>query len=406
MSYLGELRQNIRPLVAASLGVGTSLPLFAFTNSVFAPHIIQAFGWSRAQFALIGITMLLTLPFLPWIGRLTDKHGVRKVALAGTLLVLPCFIGFSLMQGDFTLYLILFTALLIVASATGQLVYGRVIAEKFQKAQGLAFTIVLCAPAVLAIPISPMLNLVIETIGWRTAYLMLGTFCFVCGLIAVWLIEPHKAKDQPEGEIAIPFEGTARRDYGIILRSRVFWIITAAMFLCLLQTQLHASQMNLMLIDQGLTMQMAANIVPIYAAGTLVGRIACGVALDHFSTPIVTFCSMILPAFGFFVLGTSLDSYMVIASAMFLIGMAVGAESDLISFLVARYFKIRIYNSTLGLVMTASFLSSATGALGVSFTLKRYDSFEPFLFVIAGSILLGSLLFLLLPKSREAEKVG
>ena len=45
MSYLGELRQNLRPLAAASLATGTSLPLFAYTNSIFAPHLIKDFGW-------------------------------------------------------------------------------------------------------------------------------------------------------------------------------------------------------------------------------------------------------------------------------------------------------------------------------------------------------------------------
>ena len=52
MSYLGEFRHNIRALAAASLGAGTSLPFFAYTNSVFAAHLIKEFGWSRSQFAL------------------------------------------------------------------------------------------------------------------------------------------------------------------------------------------------------------------------------------------------------------------------------------------------------------------------------------------------------------------
>src|SRR5690606_34344828 len=112
------------------------------------------------------------------------------------------------------------------------------------------------------------------------------------------------------------------------------------------------------------------------------------------------------PAIGFFLLGTSMDGYTIIAGAMFLVGLSVGAEIDIISFLVARYFKIRIYNTTLSLLMCASFLSSASGALGVSYTLSRYQSFEPFLFVIAGSIAIGSLLFLLMPGGREVEKVG
>ena len=412
MSYLGEVRRNVRPLAAASLGVGTSLPLFAYTNSVFAPHLIEAFGWSRAQFALIGITMLVTLPFLPLIGRVTDKIGVRRVALTGTLLLLPCFVAYSLMTGSFVLYLVLFTLVLIIASMTGQLVYTRIIAENFQRAQGLALTIVNVAPAALAIPIIPLLNLMIEEIGWRTSYLVLGAFCFLCGLTAVYLLpKPHAAERETVEpgagtDVPAPFEGAKRGDYHIILTSPLFWIIMIAMFLCLLQTQLHSSQMNLMLIDQGLTIQGAANIASIYAAGTIVGRIACGLALDRYSTPIVTFVSMFLPAIGFFVLGTDLDAQIVIAASMFLVGLSVGAETDIISFLVARYFKIRIYNTTLGLLMTVSFLSSATGALGVSYTLSVYDSFEPFLFVIAASIVVGSLLFLLMPKSRDFRKIG
>jgi MFS family permease len=408
LSYLGELRRNVRPLVAASLGVGTSLPLFAYTNSVFAPHLVADFGWSRAQFALIGTTMLVTLPFLPVIGRMTDKLGVKRVALTGTLLLLPGFIGYSVMTGSFPLYLALFTAVLIIASMTGPLVYTRVIAENFKKTQGLALTIVNCAPAVLAVPLIPLLNMTIESIGWRTSYVVLGGFCVACGLIAISLLPRQRVSVEPPAPTPSPaVPGKAPRgDYRIILRSKLFWIILVAMFLCLLQTQLHASQMNLMLIDQGLTLQSAANIAAIYAFGTIVGRIACGLALDRFPTPIVTFVSMFLPAMGFFVLGTSLDSYTVIAASMFLIGLSVGAEADIIPFVVARYFQVRIYNTTLGLLMTCAFLSSAAGALGVSYTLSVYDSFEPFLFVIAGSIVIGSTLFLLMPKSRDFPKIG
>ncbi|WP_289444362.1 hypothetical protein, partial [Klebsiella pneumoniae] len=81
----------------------------------------------------------------------------------------------------------------------------------------------------------------------------------------------------------------------------------------------------IMLLDQGLMTQSAANIVSIYAFGTIVGRIACGLALDRFNTPVVTFVSMVLPAIGFFLLGTSLDGYTIIAGAMFLVGLSVGA---------------------------------------------------------------------------------
>lgn len=406
MSYLGELRQNVRPLAAASLATGTSLSLFAYTNSIFAPHLIKDFGWSRAQFALIGITMLVTLPFVPLVGRFTDRFGVRKVALVGVLTMPLGFIGYSRMQGDFTTYLVLFTAVLIVGTMTGPLVFTRLIAANFVRAQGLALTVVNCAPAVLALALAPALNLCIVAIGWRSTYLVLGGFVLVSGIVAILLVGKEPPRGQGTGPVPDEAPRPAREDYGIILKSKLFWVLVGGFFLCLLQTQLHSSQMNLMLIENDLSMQMAANVVSIYALGTIVGRIACGLALDRYTPRIVTVISMGLPAFGFMLLGSDMNSLPVIAFAMFLVGLSVGAESDLICYLVSRFFKLRIYGTTLGLVQAVSFLSSAAGGLAISLTLMLSDSYVPFLFIAAAAIIVGSLLFLLLPKQREFDKIG
>jgi len=406
MSYLGEFRQNVRALAAASLGAGTSLPFFAYTNSVFAAYLIQEFGWSRSQFALVGITMLASLPFLPLVGRLTDLFGVTRIALAGTILLVPCFIAYSLMQGSFVAFLVIFTAVLGLGSMTSPLTYSRLVAENFDQARGLALTIMNCTPAALAIAAVPLLNYSIETFGWRSSFLGLGAFAFIAGILAVLLIPPARTRADLKQAGSIQRPRAAREDYGLILKSRTFWLIVAALFLCMLQTPLHSGQMNLMLLDNGLTPQTASNIVSVYAFGTIVGRIGCGLALDRYTTPIVTAASMVLPALGYLLLGTRLDAVTIITLSMFLVGLAVGAESDLIPYLVARYFKTRIFNTTLGLVMSCSFLSSAAGALTISLTLKVADSFAPFLFLVTGTVTLGSLLFLLLPKSPEAEKVG
>lgn len=413
-SYTGELRRNMRPLIAASLGSGTSLPLFAYTNSAFAPHLVREFGWSRSQFALVGLTMLTTIFILPFVGRFTDRLGVRRMALVGTLAIPLCFVGYATQNGSFAWFLAASTATLAVGSLTSTLVYTRLIAENFEKATGLALTIVNCVPALLAMALVPLTNWWIEAIGWRSAYLVLGAIALFAGLAAVRMIpkgtgaghEAEPGTNLPDLPATAELHRPAREDYRLILKSPVFWTIFAAMFLCLLQTPLHASQMNLMLVDNHISAQTAANIVTIYAAGTVIGRIACGLALDRFATPLVTSLSMVLPALGFFVLGTAHDSVPVIGGAMFLVGLAVGAESDLISYLVARYFSLRIYNTTLGLVYTVSFLASALGALAISRTLATYDSFAPFLYAVSGSIAVGAVLFLFLPWSADKPKVG
>ena len=356
MSYFGELRDNARPLAAASLGSGTSLPLFAYTNSVFAPHLVEDFGWSRSQFALVGLTMLSTLLVLPFIGRFTDKLGVRRMAIIGTVLVPVCFLGFAAQQGAFWHYLVASVAILALGSMTSPLVYTRLIAENFEKTTGLALTVVNCVPAILAMAMVPGLNWLIEEEGWRIGYVIMAVVTLVAGMIAISLIpkgtgkgkEPDPGANVPDYPATVEVHRPAREDYAMILKSKIFWLIFIGMFMCLLQTPLHASQMNLMLVDNEISMQTAANIVTLYAFGTIVGRIACGLALDRYKTPPVATLSMVLPALGFFLLGTDLNTVPVIAFSMFLVGLSVGAESDLISYLVARYFKIRIYNTHAG----------------------------------------------------------
>jgi len=421
VSYLGELRTHFRPLLAASLGSGTSLPLFAYTNSAFAPHLVKQFGWSRAQFALVGLTMLTTLLILPFIGRITDRLGVWRVAMVGTLLVPLCFVAYAAQQGSFAYFLVCSTATLAFGSLTSTLTYTRLIAENFERATGLALTIINCVPAVLAMALVPLLNWSIEHVGWRESYLALGALAFLGGATALSLIprtppkgheviDPHQplapGDNVPDFPATPDLHRPAREDYALILRSRTFWVIFIGMFLCLLQTPLHASQMNMMLVDNKISMQTAANIVTVYAFGTVVGRLACGLALDRYPTPLVTAASMVLPALGFLLLATDYNTVAVIGFAMFLVGLSVGAESDLISYLVQRYFKLRIYNTTLGLVFCVSFLASALGALFISITLKLTDSFSPYMYALTGTILLGSALFLLLPMDRNAEKIG
>jgi MFS family permease len=407
VSYLGELRSNVRPLVAAALGVGTSLPLDAYTNSIFAPYLVKAFGWTRAQFALYGLVAVATVVVLPFVGRLTDRFGVRPVAATGVLLMPFVFIGYSQMQGSFGVFLFLSALKLCFGHMTGAIVYTRLIAENFRRAQGLALTIVNCTPAALGAIAAPVLTWSIETYGWRWSYPAVASFSLVCGVIALLLIPRRSGDARPAtGAAAEGEKPDLRRDLGIVGRSGVFWIILVGMYLCMLATPLQSSQLTIMLRDNGLTGPGAAWVVSVFAISSIAGRIICGLALDRFATPIVTTICMIAPALGFFLLATDLDAVNVIAFSMVLVGFAVGAENDLMSYLVARYFRLRIYSSTGSLLMCTVLLATTTGSLLISASLKWTDSFAPYLYLLSGTVLVGSLLFLLLPRSREAEKVG
>jgi MFS family permease len=407
LGYFGELRGNARPLVAASLGAGTSLPFDAYTNSIFAPYLIREFGWSRAQFALYGLVAVATALVLPFVGRFTDQFGVRRVAVVGTLLMPLVFIAYSQMQGSFAYFLALSASKLAIGQMTSSIVYTRLVAANFSHARGLALVIVNCTPAALGAIAAPVLTWNIASFGWRASYIAVGAFMLVCGIVAVALIPARNAADTKLAVARNPDQETSwRRDFGIVARSKVFWIIIAGTYLCMLATPLQSSQMNVMLQDRGLAATTAAWVISVYAISTIVGRIACGLALDRFATPAVTTICLIPAALGLFLLATDMHPTVILAVAMALFGLYVGTENDLLPFLIARYFKLRIYSFCLSLLMLSVYLASATGSLSISKTLGLTESFSPFLYLVSGTVLVGRLLFLLLPRSPEAEKVG
>ncbi|MBN9190078.1 MAG: hypothetical protein J0I62_16530, partial [Microbacterium sp.] len=69
--------------LAASLGMGSALSLNTYILSIFAPYLIEEFGWSRSQWAMLGLVQMAVMVSIPIAGRLTDLYGVRRVAAVG-----------------------------------------------------------------------------------------------------------------------------------------------------------------------------------------------------------------------------------------------------------------------------------------------------------------------------------
>lgn len=395
-AYFGELLQNWRVLLAAGLGMAVGLQMFSYITSIFAPFLIKEFGWARSTFALIGFTMLVTLPTMPIAGRLADRFGAKRMAAIGVALLPLVIWSFSRIDGQFRTYFICSAGVMAVGCLTSPVTYTRLIVEKFDKARGLALTFVMSAPALTGIFVPPFLTGFMADHGWRDAYQVLAAFVLVAGVIAILLI-PKGCGDAPPRKVKA-FSGPRERHFGEVLATPAFWAIFAGVLLTTLHTPLHGSQFVVLLNEQGLDGMAAARMVQVYSLGTLIGRIACGLALDHYSSRIVAALSMVLPAFGLSLLASPFDAAWAIGLAVFLVGVTVGAEGDLLSFLVGRYFRMEIFGTALGLCYCALYIASLSGVMLNSALLRAYDTFAPFLWITAGSVLIGSLLFLRLPE--------
>lgn len=403
-SYLGELRANWQVLLAASMGTGVGLQLFSYITGVFGPYITREFHWSPAQFALVGLAMLSTLFVLPVAGWLTDRFGVRRMALTGVLLSPLPLIVYSLMQGPFWQFICCSVAQLAIGSFTGPVTWTRLIAARFERARGLALTIVMCAPAVLGAIAAPTITLINEALGWRTGYRLLAVFVLVVGLAAIAMV-PSQGGD--DGALRKREKGAIARTFAEIRHQRAFWVILFGMMLICLPTPLHGSQLALLIRAQHLSATAAGLMVSLFAIGTIAGRIGSGLAFDRLPARGVAVVSMMLPTFGLLLIASPMDTPLAVGTGLFLMGATVGAEGDLLSFLVSRYFRLEIFSTTLSLAYCGVFIGSAGGALVASKMLKAFNSdYNPFLLTAAAAVLAGSLLFLLLPKAAEAPKVS
>ncbi|MFT3964425.1 MAG: MFS transporter [Sphingobium sp.] len=399
-AYLAELRVQWRPLLAAIIGMSSGYSITNYVTSIMAPHMLADFGWSKAEFAAIGSLGLLSTLVFPFIGRLTDMIGVRRTALIGVLAFPFAYTALSLQPGDMRIYIALFIAMGIVCITTTATVYSRMVVQYVTNARGLALAIVASGPAVMGAVLAPLLNNFVEAQGWRAGYLVMAIFSGVAGAVALLLMPPERKG----ANATLPRTRAAREDYPEIFRNRAFWILAGAMLLCNLPQVLALTQLNLVLLDNGVSVGGVSAMISAFAIGTLAGRFICGVALDRFPPHIVAALGMALSAGGLFLIASPYDATPVLMLAILLVGLSFGAEGDLVSFLVVRAFGVRVYSSVMGMMTATISIAASVGAILLGVMLKGGGGFAPFLGLCGVTVLLGSLLLLFMPRGAADEK--
>ena len=133
------------------------------------------------------------------------------------------------------------------------------------------------------------------------------------------------------------------------------------------------------------------------------GRLICGLTLDRFPAHIVAAISLGVPAIGLGILAAGLSTPLFLCLAALTLGLSLGAEGDVIGYLVRRYFRAAIYSSVLGLIIGAIALSGGIGGLILSASLKLSGRFTPFLCICVVSTLVGSTSLLLLGRVRDGS---
>ena len=393
--YLAELKTHVRPLTAATIGIAFGLSINNYTASLFGAHLVNEFGWDRAEFAKITVFALVLLPLFPLLGRLTDIRGVRFVAAMGVAGMPLTMVAFSQMTGDINLFFAINLAQLICGACLTSTVFNRVVAERFTVARGIAFAIIMSGPPLTGGIAAWALGPVIGDFGWRGGYLFMGGLILLFGLLALALL-PAKTVQKAK-------PSTVGRDYGLITRSPVFWLASLGMLLCNMPQALGSNQLMLMLQENGVPLT-ASIYASLYPFGVFFGRFLTGAALDRYPTHIVGAIGLALPAIGFAILASPYDGAPFLGAAVLLMGLAQGAEGDVAAYAVARHFPLAIFATVMGPVNAATAVGASLGGLVLVPMLGHFDNYGPFLIFSIVVTLLGALALLALGRFPEKDQ--
>jgi MFS family permease len=388
-------------VLAAMLGMATGNgAILLFATGVFQAPITAEFHWTRTQyFAAVQMSIPGTILMAPFIGALLDRIGVRRVVLPSIVLLALLVASLYFLTGSLWHFYTVFALLSILGAGTSSAAYARLMTIWFARKRGLALGAALAGMGIGGAMISPLLQRLDQDYGWRRACLGLAALLLLVTLPAAlaWLRDaPQRVGLGVDGEPLAPpgtaagLDSAAARSseatFGYTrretLRQPRFWLM-AAIFLILgfamggLMFQLFP-----VLTQRGVAPADAAGIVAGMGLALIAGRAFAGFLMDRFFAPPIAIAFLLGPIAGALLLATG-STGTGAALAGVLVGLAAGAEVDVLAYLVSRYLGMRCYATNYGWLYSAWAAGSGFGPLLAAAIFDRTGRYEPALFTYA-----------------------
>jgi MFS family permease len=269
-------------LVAACFAATLTLGAALWTFGVFVEPIASEFGWSRAMVSsgyagfLIGYGISAVIS-----GRLADRYSVGPILLGSSILA---GFGFSLCATIDTITHLRFLLLIGGMGVGATLSTSTSAVQRWfyqRKNAGLALGIIVSGVGAGAVIFAPLISYLIQTCGWRNAYLVIGILFFL--LIA---LSSGVTTKRPKGEGTAVSEGAPQSvnssgyKTGEALTTFPFAGISFVHSVGVMAQQTVIVHLVPYAIDVGISPTASAAAVGIMGGFSIPGRILSGLVAD------------------------------------------------------------------------------------------------------------------------------
>ncbi len=393
--------------LACAVGIG----VLGNSFGIFTKAIAAEFGWDRST-ATMGLTIqhiCSGLSYIP-LGAIMLRWGMRRPTAVLTALCAVAIISLGFVPNSPALYYALFTVVGFSSAAATAMPYSVAITRWFDNSRGLALGVMVTGTGVGASLVPILTNFLLTNYGWRVGFMVLGALMATGALFALtFMVRTPPAPVQPAPGAAGDGE-PAPSVVAIFTRLPHFWTIALPVFFLSIAVGGIIVNIVPIMTDKGFSEVSAVGMLSVAGFASWGSRILVGALMDRIFAPFVAAAVMLLCIVGVLLI---LLAPVWLPAAYFCavcIGFSLGAEADIVTFLVSRYFRPAIYSKIVGAVWLFFGWGFAAGISIASYSHGFLGAYAPALQLFAGLALVSAVVVLRLPAypfpNREKQQAA
>lgn len=393
---------------AAMLVTFSSGPGQSYTFAVVIDPIIAETGLSRTFISTLyaagtAVSAAMTLV----IGRLVDWRGARLVLVVVALLLGLACIGLAFAHGPLGLFLA-FAALRALGQGSLPVIATLLTAQWFVRYRGRAMAFVTLGFALSNASFPPLTQWLVETYGWRGAYLLLAGLIWGLLLLAALLARnrpeafglfPDGAAEPPASEQHL--NSDAPPPSMPTLRSSSFWLLALPLangpFVV---TALVFHQVSIF-AEQGLAATIAASVFVPFAIAAASGTLLAGLLVERLGPKRLLLANLLLMAAAIAAIRLIGTPALAILYAIML-GASSGVQSVVQGVAWAAYYGRHGLGRLQGSAAMVTISAAALAPLPLAAWQQAASSYTPALNALVALPLLSALLLLRFRPPRDA----
>lgn len=390
-------KEGVMTTLGSTVGLAFGPSVIAILAiSPFIPPIEAEFGWSRVQVSLAAtIVSYMVVLVSPLQGFLVDRFGPRRVILTSIPLFALGLASLYWLPDNRAVYYTIWALIPWLSIGLWPLGYLQAVSQWFERKLGLALGIANAGIGVGSTVVPLIIAAFIAMYDWRMAFLGLGAIVFFVTWPVVFFTVKERATDDHE-HAQLALTGTPFQQ---AIREPVFLLLIAAFFLLGLTATSLVTQQVPLLIEAGWSQTDASFVQALFGFALLFARIFIGFIIDHFFAPRVMQVVSVGGALACVLY--ALVPQAGIVSAL-LLGFLLGAEFDVLAFLIKRYFGNLAYGRLYGVIFGVFYLGSGLGIVGLASIREAFGNYDTGLFIAAGVLLSCVVLTAFLPAYKFA----